>query len=67
MHSVSALSKKVEDDEGRESDMSRKETVLKSLIMFKIRSFLIPFTMAQVKWRREKVSLHKRDIWIFPV
>jgi len=57
----------VEDNEGRELDVSRKEKVFKPLTMFKIRSFLMPFTTAQVKYRQKKISLHKRDIWIFPV
>lgn len=35
MHSISALSKKVEDDECRELVVSRKETLFESLIMFK--------------------------------
>lgn len=42
MHSVCVLSKKVEDNEVRELDVSRKETVFKSLIIFKQAAFLCP-------------------------
>lgn len=60
MHSVSALSKKVEDNESRELDVSRKETAFNSLIMFRIRNFLMPFTMAQIICSQKKVSPHKK-------
>lgn len=44
IHSVSALSKKVEDHKSKELDVRRKGTVFKSLQMLKIKSFLVPFT-----------------------
>lgn len=66
MHSASALSKKVEDSEGRERDVSRKETVSKSLIMCKVRGLLMPFTTAQIKRRQKKLSLCKERHLDFP-
>lgn len=66
MHSASALSKKVEDNEGRERDVSRKETFFKSLIMCKVRGSLMPFTTAQIKRRQKKISLRKDRHLNFP-
>lgn len=36
IHSVCALSRKAEDEEGIKEEAKRKETVFKSIIMFKI-------------------------------
>lgn len=65
MHSVSALSEEGEDNEGREIDVSRKETVFKSLIVFKVRGLLMPLTTAQIK-HRQKISVCKERHLDFP-
>lgn len=57
----------MEDSErDRERDVSRKETVFKSLIMCKVRGLLTPFTTAQIKRRQEKISLCKERHLDFP-
>lgn len=66
MHSVSALSKEGEDNEGRKIDVSRKETVFKSLVMFKVRGLLMALTTAQIKYRQKKISVCKERHLDFP-